>query len=310
MNVVVASLTPLADGVMGVELARKDGGDLPAWTAGAHIDLMLDGRFERHYSLCGDPEDLRLWRIAILREPASRGGSEWLHARVKVGDELRAGGPRNHFALEPAASYILVAGGIGITPILPMVRELARQGASFRLLYGGRKRASMAFLPELEAYGERVRISPQDEDGLLDLKAWIGAPQDGVKIYACGPSALLDAVCTQCAGWPDGALHIERFRPTADALEGAAEAFEVVLQRSGLSCIVGAGETIIDAIDKLGVHVPRSCGEGTCGTCLTDVIEGIPDHRDSFLMGKKRAANKTMCVCCSRARTPRLVLDL
>lgn len=308
--VIAEAIVQQAEGVIALDLVAQDGSPLPAWTPGAHIDLIFDEQFERHYSLCGDPSERRRWRVGVLREPAGRGGSEWLHERLQVGDVLRARAPRNHFALEPAESYVLVAGGIGITPLLPMIRELNRRGTDWRLLYGGRKRASMGFLPELEAYGERVSISPEDEFGVLDLKTWIGDPQPGVGVYCCGPERLLDAVELQCAGWPDGALHIERFRPRSGALEGVAGSFELVLLSTGKSCIVGPNETIIDAIDRLGLHVPRSCGEGTCGTCITAVVEGIPDHRDSFLMGKKRAANKTICVCCSRALTPRLVLDL
>ena len=310
LMLVAQSTSAAAEGVITVALVAQDGSDLPVWEPGAHIDLLVDGRFERHYSLCGDPHDRRQWQVAVLREPAGRGGSEWLHTELRAGVLLRARGPRNNFALEAASEYVLVAGGVGITPLLPMVRELDRQAANWRLLYGGRSRASMAFLKELESYGDRVVIHPENERGLLDLAAWIGAPREGVGIYCCGPERLLDAIEEQCEKWPDGALHIERFRPKSGALEGAANTFEVVLQRTGKSCIVQADETIIDAIDRLGVHVPRSCGEGTCGTCVTDVLEGVPDHRDSFLMGKKRAANKKICVCCSRSLSPRLVLDL
>jgi ferredoxin-NADP reductase len=310
LMLVAQSTSAAAEGVISVSLVAQDGSDLPVWEPGAHIDLLVDGRFERHYSLCGDPRDRRQWQVGVLREPAGRGGSEWLHTELRAGDVLRARGPRNNFALEAASEYVLVAGGVGITPLLPMARELDRQAANWRLLYGGRSRSSMAFLKELESYGDRVVIHPENEHGLLDLAAWIGEPREGVGIYCCGPERLLDAIEAQCEKWPDGAMHIERFRPKNGALEGAAGTFEVVLQRTGRSCIVQADETIIDAIDRLGVHVPRSCGEGTCGTCVTDVLEGVPDHRDSFLMGKKRAANKKICVCCSRSLSPRLVLDL
>jgi ferredoxin-NADP reductase len=307
---VVESITREAEGVISIGLSAADGGALPAWTPGAHVDLLLDARIERQYSLCGDTNEPRRWRVAVLREPASRGGSAWLHERLQVGDRLLASPPRNHFALEPADAYVLVAGGIGITPLLPMVRELARQGAKWRLLYGGRKRASMAFICELERYGERVRVEPEDEHGLLDLERWIGPPGTAVGVYCCGPEALLAAVESQCRDWPEGALHVERFRPRPAIQPGDDGSFELILGRSGRSCVVAPHETILDALDRLGVHVPRSCGEGTCGTCLTAVLEGTPDHRDSFLMGKKRAANDAICVCCSRSRMPRLVLDL
>jgi ferredoxin len=168
----------------------------------------------------------------------------------------------------------------------------------------------MAFLGELESFGERVLVRPEDEHGLLDLESWIGAPRAGIAVYCCGPEALLAAVEARCAVWLEGSLHVERFRPRPEARQGDDGSFEVILHRSGRSCIVSPEETILDALDRVGVHVPRSCVEGTCGTCLTAVVEGIPDHRDSFLMGRKRAANDTVCVCCSRSRTPRLVLDL
>jgi len=310
INVVVRAITSEADGVIGVTLAAPDGASLPGWTPGAHIGLLLDGGLERQYSLCSDPADHDHWRVAVLREPASRGGSEWLHAQLKVGDVLRASGPSNQFPLVDAASYLFVAGGIGITPLLPMISALEQRGASWRLLYGGRQLGSMAFVKALEAYGERVQIRPEDQHGLLDLQGWIGEAQPGMVVYSCGPERLLEAVEAQCANWPEGALHIERFRAKPGALEGAQDSFEVVLAKSQKSFRVNANETIIDALDKTGIHVPRSCGEGTCGTCLTPVLEGIPDHRDSFLMGKKRAANKTICVCCSRSLSPRLVLDL
>jgi ferredoxin-NADP reductase len=310
INVVVQTITQEAEGVISLRLAAVDGRELPSWTPGAHIGLLLDGHMERHYSLCGDPSERFHWRVAVLREPVSRGGSAWLHASLQPGDVLRATGPSNQFALVDAASHIFVAGGIGITPLLPMMRELEQRGSAWRLLYGGRQRGSMAFVKELEAYGERVRIQPEDEQGLLDLKRWIGEPQPHTVVYSCGPERLLAAVEAQCEAWPEGALHIERFRAKPGALEGASGSFEVVLAKSQRSCHVAEGETIIEALDRIGIHVPRSCGEGTCGTCLTPVIDGIPDHRDSFLMGKKRAANKSICVCCSRAATPRLVLDL
>lgn len=226
---------------------------------------------------------------------------------------MRASSPSNQFGLVDSGAYKFVAGGIGITPFLPMIRTLSRRGASWSLLYGGRRLRSMAFVDALRPYGDRVQVVPEDQHGLLDLKGWIGTPQAGEVIYCCGPERLLQAVEAHCESFPEGTLHIERFRARPGALDGGEDSnamFEVVLAKSQRSCQVGPGETIIDSIDKLGVHVPRSCGEGTCGTCLTPVLEGIPDHRDSFLMGKKRAANNAICVCVSRSMSSRLVLDL
>jgi ferredoxin-NADP reductase len=317
LELVVDAVSTEADGVVAIGLAAPGGGDLPAWTPGAHIDLRLGNGMQRQYSLCSDPAERRRWRIAVLREPASRGGSAWLHSQLKPGDRIHSTGPRNHFPLVPAASYRFIAGGIGITPLLPMIRELAASGgAPWKLLYGGRTRRSMAFVDSLRAIEpgqDRVQVRPQDEFGLLDLRGWLGEPRSDVAVYCCGPEGLLEAVEAIFEGWPDGVLHVERFAPVPGALDGTvagAGQFDVVLAKAGLSCRVGAGESIIDALDRAGFHVPRSCGEGTCGTCLTPVIEGTPDHRDSFLFGKKRAANNAMCVCCSRSLSPRLVLDL
>lgn len=309
-SLVVRAIHVEAEGVISLDLAAADGQPLPAWTPGAHIGLMLPNQMERHYSLCGDPADAACWRVAVLREPESRGGSAWLHSSLKPGDVLAAHGPTNQFALVEAKHTVFIAGGIGITPLLPMIRQVRQRGGSWRLLYGGRKLGSMAFLRELAPYGDAVQIQPEDTGGLLDLSAAIGAARPGTVIYSCGPERLLQAVEAACEGWPEGTLHIERFRAKPGALAGELHDFELVLAKAGRSCHVGAEESIIEALDRLGIHVPRSCGEGTCGTCLTPVVEGLPDHRDSFLMGKKRAANKSICVCCSRSLTPRLVLDL
>jgi len=310
IDVVVASIADAAEGVRSIVLRAVDGADLPPWQAGAHIDLLLNPELERHYSLCGDPGDRSCWRIAVLKEAAGRGGSDWVHSRLSPGDVLKVRGPRNHFELVVAQSYLFIAGGIGITPLLPMMREVEQRGASWRLLYGGRSRRSMAFCAEVDAYGERVAVRPEDQFGLLDLKGFLGAPRADVAIYVCGPERLLAAVEALGESWPADALHVERFRPRPQSVESVARDFDVVLAKSGITAAVGPNESIIDALDRVGVHVPRSCGEGTCGTCLTPVLEGIPDHRDSFLMGKKRAANNALCVCCSRSLTPRLVLNL
>jgi ferredoxin-NADP reductase len=310
LSLVVKTISHEAERVMGIRLAALGASDLPAWTPGAHIDILLPNGLERQYSLCGDPDDRRHWQIAVLREVAGRGGSEWLHSRIREGDVLRARGTRNNFSLADAGAYLFVAGGIGITPLLPMIREVGRRGVPWRLLYGGRSRRSMAFATELAADGGQVCIRPEDEYGLLDLEGFLGEPRHGVAIYCCGPERLLRAMEAVCERWPDGILHVERFRPSPGAPDGVNGAFEVVLAKSGITCRVGADESILDALEKAGIYVPRSCGEGTCGTCLTPVAAGIPDHRDSFLMGKKRAANDAICVCCSRSRTPRLVLNL
>jgi ferredoxin-NADP reductase len=308
-----ARIRAIQDEALGVRsfvVERIDSAEWPEWAPGAHVDLALGRGMNRQYSLCGQPEDRKHLRFAVLREPASRGGSATLHDKLQVGDPLDVLAVRNHFPLIEAERYLLIAGGIGITPLLAMARELERTGKDWGLLYGGRSRASMAFLDEMAAYGDRVQVRPQDEFGLLDLAAFIGAARPGKVVYCCGPEPLLQAVEAQCADWPEEALQIERFHPRLQEVKLTSPAFDVELRKSGLTITIPPDQTIADALDAIGVHIPRSCNEGTCGTCITKVLEGIPDHRDSFLRPKHRAENKRIMVCCSRSLTPRLVLDV
>lgn len=311
LEAVVERLENVADGVRAITLVRADGEAFPAWQPGAHVDLLLPGGLARQYSLCGDPADRERWRVAVLREPESRGGSIYVHDELQEGARVPVVGPRNHFELVDAGRYVFVAGGIGITPIMPMIASVAERGADWQLTYGGRTRGSMAFVDELSARGpERVAVLPQDVHGLLDLPAVIGEPTEDTVVYCCGPSPLIDAVEQFCASWPAGALHVERFRPAAGALDGPVSSFDVVLSSSGERVTVGEDESIVDALDRIGVFVPTSCREGTCGTCETGVLEGVPDHRDSVLSAEEREENELMMLCCSRALTPEIVLDL
>jgi ferredoxin-NADP reductase len=310
-RLVVADRTDAADGVVALTLRSANGAVLPAWQPGAHVDLLLAGGVERQYSLCGDPSDTGSWRIAVLREPQSRGGSEFIHRRLTPGTEVEVRGPRNHFELHPAERYLFIAGGIGITPILPMLDAATAAGSQWSLLYGGRSRASMAFADELVSrFGDRVSIRPQDQHGLLDVAAYLGPPQPGTRVYCCGPGGLLDAVLDHCdgSGWPEP--HIERFEPKPDANSGEDRPFEVVLARSGQTLQVPADVSILDAVRATGMSVLYSCTEGTCGTCETDVLDGVPDHRDSVLTKAEQEAGDTMMICVSRAKGDRLVLDL
>lgn len=298
-----------AEGVLALTLRHPLGEELPAWEPGAHIDVVLGPDLERQYSLCGDPADRHSWRVAVLREPDGRGGSAHVHGQLEAGGKVRVRGPRNHFALQPSPRYRFVAGGIGITPILPMLAEAEAAGAEWTLLYGGRTRNSMAFAEELSLYGDKVRVAPQDESGLLDLAAELGTPQSDTLVYCCGPGPLLDAVEERCEAWPKGSLHVERFQPKVQET-GADTEFEVVLERSGHTLTVPADVSVLDTVRSAGVEVLFSCTEGTCGTCETDVLEGTPDHRDSVLTDEEREAGETMLICVSRCRGKRLVLDL
>jgi ferredoxin-NADP reductase len=300
----------VADGVVALTLRPPAGGPLPAWSPGAHVDLILDGVPTRQYSLCGDPADHHAWRLGILRDESGGGGSRFVHDRLRAGDTVRVRGPRNNFELLDSPRYLFIAGGIGITPVLPMIAAASAAGAGWRLLYGGRRRASMAFLPELARYGDRVMVSPQDETGLLDLDTWLGTPQPGTLVYCCGPEPLLAAVEERCRAWPPRTLRVERFSARPLTAPVRAEAFDVELARSELRLTVPPDRSILDVVEEAGVGVLSSCAEGTCGTCETAVLSGLPDHRDSVLTEEEREAGGCMMICVSRSCTPRLVLDL
>lgn len=293
----------IADGVVGLTLRHPAGEPLPRWEPGAHVDLVLRPGLVRQYSLCGDPAERSAMRLAVLLEPHGRGGSRYVHERLRTGDLVRVRGPRNNFLLVPAKCYLFIAGGIGITPIAPM---LAAAHPDWRLVYGGRTRSSMAFAGELcRRYGDRVSIRPQDETGLLPLDSLLAEPDPDTAVYCCGPEALLAAVEERC---PPEILRVERFTSRPDVR--ARRAFEVELARSGRKVVVPDDRSILDVLEDAGVPVLSSCREGTCGSCETGVLDGIPDHRDSLLTPDERETGEVMMICVSRARGERLVLDL
>ncbi len=306
-----------APGICSFELVADDGRALPPFTAGAHVDVHLAGGPTRPYSLCSSPADTRSYRIAVLREAASRGGSAALHERVQEGDRLEIGVPRNLFALAPDAdSHLLLAGGIGITPLLAMADQLARDGAPFELHYCARSRAQAAFAEAIarSPYAGAVvfHFSQGEPARRLDIAALLSRRRPGQHLYACGPSRFMDAVldAARAHGWPDGSVHREVFNaqpPAADAGDGA---FEVELQLSGRVVPVPAGCTIVRALADAGVTVPTSCEQGICGTCMTTVLAGMPDHRDQYLTEEEQAAGRLILPCCSRAKSARLVLEL
>ena len=304
----VAGSERLADDVVLLTLVPSEGGHLPAWTPGAHVDLLLAEGVVRQYSLCGSPADRDRYQVAVLRTADSRGGSEAAH-RLAEGDRVRIRGPRNHFPLASSPRYVFVAGGIGITPILPMVEEADAAGADWELHAGGRSMPSMAFCDALAKYGDRVHLVPQDQHGMLDLPRILASPRPGTLVYSCGPEPLLQAVEEQCRRWPANSLRLERFTAKERSDDSPDSAFEVVLQRSGLTLRVAPDSTVFDTMRAAGVSVLGSCLEGICGTCEQGVLEGEVDHRDSVLDEDEQAAHDCMMVCVSRARGPRLVLD-
>jgi ferredoxin-NADP reductase len=309
-DVVVSDRRFVAEGVVALTLQHPVGAELPAWAPGAHIELILTAEFTRQYSLCGTPEDRGRWRIGVLREPNGRGGSAHVHDNLTVGTTVRVRGPRNHFRLEPARRYRFIAGGIGITPLLPMVAAAEAARADWTLTYGGRTQRSMGFVDELTAYGGRVTLRPQDKFGLLDLGGLLGRPTTDTLVYCCGPGTLLDAVERHCSAWQPGLLRVERFTPKDQYEPLHSHAFDVELASTGINLAVPADHSILEVLEDAGVQVLSSCRGGTCGTCETPVLAGDIDHRDSLLSDEEKAAGDTMLICVSRAAGAKLVLDV
>jgi vanillate O-demethylase ferredoxin subunit len=319
LSVRVAEKTAAAQDIVSLDLVDPAGGELPAFSPGAHIDVHLPGGLIRQYSLMNDCREHARFRIGVLRESQSRGGSIALHDQVRVGDMLRISTPRNRFELQPAAHSLLLAGGIGITPILCMAIDLRARGADFALHYSCRSRARAAFLETLEPLVRAGQAHPHFDDEpstALDAAALLaGAARSQAQVYVCGPAGYIEFIRNQAraAGLPDIQVHFERFaldeseRPQSEAGDVA---FQVQLASTGETFDIPADETITHALDRQGVFIPVSCEEGICGTCLTGVKSGIPDHRDSYLTDDEHAANDQFTPCCSRARTPLLVLDL
>ena len=308
----VRSKRSASDCVVELELVHPDGAALPEWQPGAHVELHLPSGLSRQYSLCGSPDDTSSYRLGILNDPTSRGGSSYVHAGLAEEDILEVSGPRNNFELVDSPEYHFLAAGIGVTPMMPMLEEAERRGARWRLTFMGRARSSMAFWQELaDKYPGRIDIRPDDEFGFPDLGALLGNPRDGVKIYACGPEGLLRALEGICAGWPAGTLHLERFAPKDPAAANApAISFRVKLALSGMELEVPAGRSIVEVAEEAGAPVIFSCMEGTCGTCETRILCGEADHRDSILSDEEKAANEMMMICVSRSKSDVLELEL
>lgn len=316
LSVRVARKSIEAEDICSLELVSADGTPLPAFAAGSHIDVQLPGGPTRQYSLCNDPAETHRYLIAVLRDARSRGGSAAVHERVKVGDTLVISAPKNHFALaHDASSYLLLAGGIGVTPLLCMAERLAHAGADFEMHYCTRSPARTAFRQRIAAAPFAARVAFHFDDGeaaqKLDIAALLAAPRAGRHLYVCGPKGFMDAVLgsARAQGWPQAQIHYEFFG--ADAAPAAGDGgFEVMLASSGRVIKVAPDRSVVQALAEAGVSVATSCEQGVCGTCLTRVIEGEPDHRDLYLTPQEQAANDQFLPCCSRAKSARLVLDL
>ncbi|AZD29834.1 PDR/VanB family oxidoreductase [Pseudomonas chlororaphis] len=314
LKVIVSKREIQGDGVVVLDLISTDGGLLPGFEAGAHVDIHVAPGLVRQYSLCGDPANAGVYRLGVLKDPVSRGGSIGVHEELLEGTEVTISTPRNHFPLATQATRsILIGGGIGITPMIAMAYALQADGQDFELHYCARSRNSTAFLDELQNadFAARLSVHFDDEDATqkLDLASVLGSSAAGVHVYTCGPSGFMDWVIATAleVGYADTHIHREYFQAEVDI---SGESFEVVAARSGKTVEVAAGQTILEALASVGIKIEISCEQGVCGTCVCDVLEGEPDHRDVYLTDNEKADNDQILVCCSRAKSKKLVLDI
>jgi len=316
LSVRVARKTTEAIDIVSFELVSEDGRPLPAFSAGAHIDVQVPGGLTRQYSLCNDPGESHRYLIGVLRDSGSRGGSRGMHDNVAEGDLLRISAPKNHFPLAQGATHsVLLAGGIGVTPILCMAEGLAAAGAAFNMHYCVRSPERAAFRKRIACSSFASQVAFHFDDGTaaqkLQLVNVLSAPQAGVHLYVCGPKGFMDAVLgtARGAGWPEDQLHCEFFG-TEIAASADDKTFEVKLASSGRIVVVPKDKTVVQALADAGVEIATSCEQGVCGTCLTRVLGGEPDHKDTYLTPEEQALNDQFTPCCSRSRSPMLVLDL
>lgn len=315
ITVRVARISPQTPEILSLELAHPRGGLLPGFAAGAHLQVHTPGGFARQYSLVNPPlggAACERYVIGVKREPASRGGSQALHERVREGDLLCVSEPRNTFRLVPHAKHhLLLAGGIGLTPLLAMARQLRHEGADFTLCVFARSREHLAFAGALEALAPCVRLHFDDAAAgqKIDMGELLAQPRPGTHLYVCGPAGFMQAVQRAAAGWDEACLHREYFAVPDSGGRGLADApFALRLARSDITVQVAAEQSAVDALHQLGIAVPTSCEQGICGTCTVPWLEGEPEHRDYCLSGSERRSR--IALCCSRARSPQLVIDL
>jgi vanillate O-demethylase ferredoxin subunit len=316
LTVKMASRREEAQDICSFELADPDQRGLPPFSAGGHIDVEVSKSLIRQYSLCNHPDEAHRYLIAVLKDPNSRGGSAGMHER-QVGEHLRISEPKNHFPLAShAKKSLLFAGGIGVTPVLCMAERLSHMGADFEFHYCARSPSRMAFAQRIRDSEFASKASFHFDDGApeqkLDVDGLLRKPGKDAHIYVCGPTGFMDWVLKTAEqnGWRDDQVHREYFAAAAKTPGLAQSEFEVQIASSGKTYTIPAGQSIVARLREVGIDIPTSCEEGVCGTCLTRVLEGAPEHRDVFLSSKERARNDQMLPCCSRAASPRLVLDL
>lgn len=320
MNTAVQSLTVLvadvraeAKDVVTLELRAIGGGELPAFSAGAHLDLHLPNGLVRNYSLTNDWRERDRYVIGVGRAADSRGGSSYVHSNVRAGDQLKVSPPRNNFPLdESSASFLFIAGGIGITPIMAMIRWCVANQKPWRLIYASRSRQRTAFYEELRALGaDRSHFHFDDEAGqVLDVAQVVSGWTEGESVYCCGPAPLMEAVEGLTGHLPSGTVRFEWFTVPESDEPRESNSFTVKLARSGVEFEVPEHKSILEVLEEHGFEIPFSCREGLCGTCVTNVCEGEPDHRDYVLSDEERDSGKMMTICCSRSKSPSLTLDL
>ncbi|MFE5700976.1 PDR/VanB family oxidoreductase [Rhodococcus koreensis] len=318
LPVVVHDVQRCASAVVSITLTRHQGTKLPEWEPGAHVEVTLPSGTVRQYSLCSSRDDLHSYRIGVLRvDPAAggKGGSAELHDAISAGDSLEISWPRNHFRFEPADHNLFIAGGIGITPLIPMIWEAQRTAASWELHYTGRSRRTMAFIDHLPSIDDdRIHLYPREELGQrMNLGAILTEPEPDLHVYACGPSAMLNEILDRTTEWPRGSVHFEQFerltKPDTSQPEVGGE-FEIEVASTGRTVTVPAGISILNALRDDDIDPPSSCEEGWCGVCETGLLDGQPDHRDDFLTPEERAAGDRVMICVSRCSGTKMVLDL
>ena len=295
--------------MLSMELVDPQGRELPPFAPGAHVDVTFSAGLVRQYSLCGDPADRTRYRIAVRSVDGGQ-ASRIVHQALRPGDLLDVSAPRNNFALVKAENFLFIAGGIGITPLLPMIQAASRSGSSWRLLYCVRQSDAAAFLLELEALHGEISLHVTDAGTRLDVAAALAAPQANTALYCCGPESLMLAVEAATPQWPAGSLHFEWFTPRTRSDLADPGSFELVCAQSGLTLAVPHDRSVLSVLNDAGLGLSYSCEQGICGTCECRVLEGEVDHRDSILSAAEQAAHDIMMVCVSRARGARLVLDI
>jgi vanillate O-demethylase ferredoxin subunit len=316
LQVLVSRKASVAEGICSFELQALDGAPLPPFTAGAHIDVHTPAGVTRQYSLCNPPEERHRYVIGVLKDPQSRGGSQAMHEQLQQGQSLTISEPRNLFPLaENGKKHLLFAGGIGITPMLAMAYELSQRGVDFELHYSFRAQANAAFFDVVNEAPFASQVVLYDNAATpaakLDAACVLAQPEAGVHLYVCGPTGFMDYVLSTAAaqGWPAEQVHREFFS-AAPVEHDADQPFEVELAKSGLTFHIPADRSVFEVLDEAGIEIETSCEQGICGACVTRVLQGTPDHRDQFMTDKEHALNDRFTPCCSRAKTPRLLLDL